>query len=47
MRKRKKVYDEIDDTLSRLLHQNDIGELSNIALAVKCGRALKTTIIKN
>ena len=47
VRKRKRVYDEIDDTLSRLLHQNDIGELSNLALAVECGRAIKTTIIKN
>ena len=47
VRKRKKVYDEIDDTLSRLLHENDIGDLSNLTLAVKCGRAVKTNIIKN
>ena len=47
VRKRNKVYDEIDDILSRLLHENDIGELLNLALAVKCGRAVKTTIIKN
>ena len=47
VRKRKKVYDEIDDTLSHLLHENDIGELSNLTLTVKCGRAVKITIIKN
>ncbi|CAF1109787.1 unnamed protein product [Didymodactylos carnosus] len=44
-RKRIKVYNDIDNKLKKLLISHSSGMLTNVHLAIKCGRAVKTNYI--
>ena len=44
--KRKKVNDAIDDNLELLLNDHKRGLITDMQLAIKCGRALKTKLVK-
>ena len=46
LRKRKKVNDAIDENLERLLNDHKSGLITDMQLAIKCGRALKTKLVK-
>ena len=46
MRERKKVNDGIDDNLELLLNDHKGGLITDMQLAIKCGRALKTKLVK-
>ena len=45
-RKRKKVNDAIDENLELLLNDHKRGLITDMQLAIKCGRALKTKLVK-
>ncbi|CAF1020529.1 unnamed protein product [Didymodactylos carnosus] len=44
--KRKKIYNDIDNKLKQLLISHSGGVLTNVQLAIKCGRAVKTNPTK-
>jgi hypothetical protein len=46
VRKRKKMSDSIDAQLALLLEQYEKGEISSLQLAINCGKAVKTKLIK-
>ncbi|CAM2715360.1 unnamed protein product [Rotaria socialis] len=46
LRKRKKVNDAIDENLELLLNDHKGGLITAMQLAIKCGRALKTKLVK-
>ena len=46
LRKRKKVNDAIDENLELLLNDHKRGLITDMQLAIKCGRALKTKLVK-
>jgi len=46
MRKTRKTSDNIDAKLARLLEEHANGELSNLKLAISCGKAVKIKQIK-
>ena len=46
LRKRKKVNDAIDENLELLLNNHKGGLITDMQLAIKCGRALKTKLVK-
>jgi hypothetical protein len=46
LRKRKKVKNAIDDNLELLLDDYKGGLTTDMQLAIKCGRALKTKLVK-
>ncbi|CAF1284874.1 unnamed protein product, partial [Didymodactylos carnosus] len=45
-RKRKKIYNDIDNKLKQVLISHSSGMLTNVQLAIKCGRAVKTNPAK-
>jgi hypothetical protein len=46
LKRRKKIYDEIDLKLAMLHEEHKKKQLSDIQLAIKCGRAVKTRLFK-
>ncbi|CAF0790474.1 unnamed protein product [Didymodactylos carnosus] len=46
IRKRKKLYNNIDSKLKELYEEHIKGTITHAKLAIKCGRAVKTTPIK-
>ena len=46
LRKRKKVNDAIDENLELLLNDHKRGLITDMELAIKCGCALKTKLVK-
>ena len=46
LRKRKKVNDAINENLELLLNDHKRGLITDMQLAIKCGRALKTKLVK-
>ena len=46
LRKRKKVNDAVDENLKLLLNDHKRGLITDMQLAIKCGRALKTKLVK-
>jgi hypothetical protein len=46
LRKRKKVNDAIDENLELLLNDHKGGLITEMQLLIKCGRALKTKLVK-
>ena len=46
IRKRKKIHDEIDLQLAILHEEHKNKQISDIQLAIKCGRAVKTRLFK-
>ena len=47
LRRRKKIYDEIDIKLAMLHEEHKKKQLSDTQLAIKCGRAVKTRLFKS
>ncbi len=46
MRKPRIISDKIDAQLARLLYQHTQGEISDLQLAVSCGKAVKIKLLK-
>ena len=46
LRKRKKMNDAIDENLELLLNDHKRGLITDMQLAIKCRRALKTKLVK-
>jgi hypothetical protein len=45
MRKPRKISDKIDAQLARLLEQHGKGEISDLDLAIACGKAVKIKLV--
>ena len=46
MRKPRKISDNIDAQLTRLVEQHAKGEISDLQLAINCGKAVKIKLTK-
>ena len=46
MRKPRKISDNIDAQLARLVEQHAKGEISDLQLAINCGKAVKIKLTK-